>query len=150
MGLSRWNRLIAVLALVFAVIYGWTCLFDARRPPCYSIDVKYFGASPETTEDFSIRPFKIPFDRAQVDDVIDRLRKTRFYEPQILVDNQRVNRSSYGFNRQTAESVREYFIKEFDWKKTVQELNELDHYKTTIAVRAVRCRSVSMKTFSLP
>ena len=142
MGLSRWNRVIAVLALIFAVIYGWTRLFDARRPPCYSIDVKYFGASTPAsteTEDFSIRPFKVPFDRSQVDDVIHRLRQTRFSEPQILVDHKQTNRSSYGFNRQTAESVREYFINTFDWKKTVHELNELNHFKTNIAVRDRHC-----------
>jgi hypothetical protein len=67
--------------------------------------------------------------------MIDRVRKTRFYEPQIIVDNQNANRSTYGFNRQTAESIREYLLHTYDWKKTVQELNTLDHYKTNIAVR---------------
>jgi hypothetical protein len=65
----------------------------------------------------------------------DRVRKTRFSEPQILVDNRHVNKSTYGFNRQTAESVRDYLLNTYDWKKTVQELNNFDHFKTNIAVR---------------
>jgi len=136
MGLSRLSRVLAVVALIFAVIYGWKVLFEARRPPCYTIDVKYFG--PENgpaseQEDFTIKPFEIPFDRSQVDDMLDRVRKTRFYEPQILLDNRQVNKSTYGFHRQTAESVREYLLDTFDWKKTVQELNKFDNYKTNIA-----------------
>jgi len=138
MGLSRLNRVIGVLVLIFAIIYGWKSLFEARRPPCYTIDVKYFGPeiSPSSdTEDFSIKPFKIPFERSQVDDMINRITKTRFYEPQILIDNQNVNKSTYGFNRQTTESIRDYLLNTYDWKKTVQELNNFDHYKTNIAVR---------------
>ncbi|UJR34087.1 hypothetical protein I4U23_021497 [Adineta vaga] len=136
MGLSRLNRVIAVIALIIALIYGWKSLFEARRSPCYSVDVKYFGSetpSSSDAEDFSIKPFKIPFERSQVDDMINRVSKTRFYEPQIMVDNRNVNKSSYGFNRQTAESIRDYLINTFDWKKTVQELNTFDHYKTNIA-----------------
>ena len=138
MGLSRLNRVIGVIVLICAIIYGWKALFEARRPPCYTVDVKYFGADIPTSsdsEDLSIKPFKIPFDRKQIDDMTDRVSKTRFYEPQLVVDNRNVNKSTYGFNRQTAESVRKYFIETFDWKKTVQELNAFDHYKTNIAVR---------------
>jgi pimeloyl-ACP methyl ester carboxylesterase len=136
MGLSRLNRLIGILVLIFAIIYGWKSLFEARRPPCYTIDVKYFGPGnppSDDAEDFSIKPFKVPFDRSQVDDMIDRVRKTRFYEPQIIVDNKNVNGSTYGFNRQTIGMVQEYLLNTFDWKKTVQELNTFDHYKTNIA-----------------
>ncbi|CAF3744630.1 unnamed protein product [Rotaria sordida] len=136
MALSRLNRIIAVVILIFAIIYGWKCLFEARRPPCYTIDVKYFGSNIPTSsdnEDFSIKPFKIPFERSQVDDMVNRVSKTRFYEPQILIDNNLVNKSTYGFNRQTIEMVRDYLINTYDWKKTVQELNTFDHYKTNIA-----------------
>ena len=69
--------------------------------------------------------------------MINRVSKTRFYEPQILVDNRNVNKSTYGFNRQTAESIRDYLMNTYDWKKTVQELNTFDHFKTNIAVRYV-------------
>lgn len=138
MGLSRLNRLLALVVLVVALVYGWQTLFEARTPPCYSVDVKYFGAgappSSSDNEDFTVRPFTVPFDRVQVEDMLDRVKKTRFYEPQILVDNRHVNKSTYGFNRQTAEMVREYLINTFEWKKTVQELNTFDHFKTNIAV----------------
>ena len=138
MGLSRLQRIISLSILIFALIYGWKYLFEPRRLPCYSIDVKYFGPESLTStddEDYSIKPFKIPFDRSQVDDLVSRLKHARFSEPQIIVDGINVNRSTYGFNRETVESVRTYFIETFDWKKTVRELNELNHYKTNIAVR---------------
>ncbi|CAF1280662.1 unnamed protein product [Rotaria sp. Silwood1] len=136
MALSRLNRIIAVTVLIVAIIYGWKCLFESRRPPCYTIDVKYFGLNIPTstdTEDVSIKPFKIPFDRSQIDDMVNRARKTRLYEPQILIDNKHVNKSTYGFNRQTVEMIRDYLINTYDWKKTVQELNTFDNYKTNIA-----------------
>jgi hypothetical protein len=151
MGLSRLNRVIGVLVLIFAIIYGWKSLFEARRPPCYTVDVKYFGQAirpSNDTEDFSIKPFKIPFERSQVDDMIHRVRETRFYEPQILIDNQNVNGSTYGFNRQTAEIIRKYLLDTYDWKKTVQELNNLDHYKTNIAVRYFRIFLLNIFFFS--
>jgi hypothetical protein len=138
MGLSRLNRIIAVFGLLCALIYGWKYLFEARRPPCYSIDVKYFGPnipSSNEEEDFSIKPFKIPFERSQVDDLMNRISKTRFYEPQIIVDNKHVNQSTYGFNRKTAEIIRDYVLNTYDWKKTVEEFNTFNHYKTNIAVR---------------
>jgi hypothetical protein len=138
MGLSRLSRLLAIVALVIAILYGCKRFFQSSSAPRYSIDAKYFGRTVPTSsdpEDLSIRPFRIPFDRSQVEDVIDRLRRARFSKSPMLVDGQHVNRSTYGFDRQTAESVREYWIETFDWKKTVHELNQFDHYKTSIAVR---------------
>ena len=140
MGLSRLSRVLALIALIVAVIYGWKYLFEARRPPCYTIDVKYFGPNiptPNEAEDLTIKSFQIPFDSSQVNDMIDRVRKTRFYEPQIIIDNQHVNKSTYGFHRQTAESIHQYLINTYDWKKTVQELNTFNHYKTHISVRFI-------------
>jgi hypothetical protein len=140
MGLSRLSLIAGILVVIFAVLYRWKYLsfFGVDDPPSYSIDIKYFGPSiPLSTdaEDLSIETFKIPFERSQVEDVNDRLSKTRFYEPQILIDNRNVNQSTYGFNRKTAESIREYWINTYDWKKTVQDLNTFNHYKTRIAVR---------------
>lgn len=154
MGLSRCNRLLAAFALLFALVYGWKCLFESRRPPCYSVDVKYFGVnvpSSNDEDDFSIKPFKVPFERSQVDDVTDRLTKARFYEPTILIDHRDVNQSTYGFSRKTAESVRDYFINTFDWKKKVQELNTFDHYRTSISVglRVRSCFSHFIRLLSL-
>ena len=137
MALSQLSRLLALIVLIFAIIYGWKTFFETRRPPCYTVDVKYFGpGNPLSTdeEDLSIKPFEVPFDRTQVEDMINRVRKTRFYEPQIIVDNRNVNQSTYGFNRQTAEVVQEYLLNTYNWKRTVEELNQLEHFKTNIAV----------------
>jgi hypothetical protein len=40
-GLSRLNRIIAVVALIFEIIYGWKCLFEAQHPPCYIVDHRW-------------------------------------------------------------------------------------------------------------
>ena len=138
MGLSRSSRLLAIVALVVALLCGYKRFFQSTSAPRYSIEAKYFGRTiPASTdqEDVTIRPFRILFDRSQVDDVVDRLRHARFSDSPMFVDNRHVNRSTYGFDRQTAESVRQYWIETFDWKKTVHELNQFDHYKTSIAVR---------------
>ena len=151
MGLSRSSRVFALIVLIVAVIYGWKCLFETRQPPCYTVDVKYFGPNIPTlneAEDFTIRSFQIPFDKSQVNDMIDRVGKTRFYEPQIIIDNRHVNQSTYGFNRQTAESIHQYLINTYDWKKTVQELNTFNHYKTRISVRYIGLMQKSPSIFT--
>ena len=138
MALSRLSRLLALVTLVAAILFGYKRVFQSSSIPRYSIDVKYFGRtipSSSAQEDLSIRPFKIPFDRAQVDDVFDRLRRMRFSNSPMFVDHRHINRSTYGFDRHTAGSVRQYWMETFDWKKTVHELNQFDHYKTSIAVR---------------
>lgn len=138
MGISLFNRIVTVLVLILAIIYAWKYLFETRRPPCYTIDVKYFGRNIPTSndpEDFSIKPFTVPFNHSEVEDMISRVMKTRFYEPQIIIDNQTVNKSTYGFSRQTVEIIRDYLINTYDWNETVQELNTFNHYKTNIAVR---------------
>ncbi|CAF1467398.1 unnamed protein product [Rotaria sordida] len=136
MNLSQLNRIIAVFVLIFAVIYGWKALFEARCLPCYTVDVKYVGPvfpQSDDTEDFSIKPFKVSIERSQVDDMINRVSKTRFYELQIIIDGRNVNKSTYGFNRQTVGSIHDYLINIYNWRKTIQELNNFDHYKTNIA-----------------
>jgi hypothetical protein len=143
MGLSRCSRIIALVVLICACLYGWNCLFGEQRPPCYTVDATYFGSSESISsyvENISILPFEIPFDRVQIEDFNDRLRQTRFYEPQMIVDDQLVNRSTYGFNRQTAEIVRNYFLTKFNWKETVADLNKYQHFKTNIAV-SFSCRT---------
>lgn len=138
MSLSTRQRILSFLVVIFGLSYGWNSFLRSQRSPCYSIDVKNFArSSPKSNddEDSTIKPFQIPFDRLQVDDLNDRLHRTRFYQPEILRDEIHVNRSTYGFNRQTAESVRKYFMEKFDWKQIVKQLNEFEHFKTKIAVR---------------
>ncbi|CAF1501133.1 unnamed protein product [Didymodactylos carnosus] len=133
MALSRLHRTLAFFGLVSAVIYGFYSLFD-RRPPCYSVDVEYFGPidrNRDMDSDVKIYPFTIPYSPAQVDDLQSRLGKTRFYQP--LNDPQNITQSQYGFNRKTAESIRDYWLNTFNWKKAVADLNEFSHYKTMIA-----------------
>ncbi|CAF4107722.1 unnamed protein product, partial [Rotaria sordida] len=65
--------------------------------------------------------------------MINHVSKTHFYELQIIIDGRNINKSTYGFNRQTVEGIRDYLINIYNWRKTIQELNNFDHYKTNIA-----------------
>ncbi|CAF1478821.1 unnamed protein product [Didymodactylos carnosus] len=132
MALTRLHHVLAFFGLLTAIIYGLYSLFD-HRPPCYSLDDQYFGPidhNRDMDSDIQIYPFKIPFSHSQLDDLHSRLRKTRFYQP--LNDPENITQSQYGFNRQTAEPIRDYWLNTFDWQKVVADLNEFSHYKTMI------------------
>lgn len=127
---------ISLLVLIVSIIYR-SNLFN-QDDYSYTVDAKYFGrniSESSNTEDLSIRKFQVPYDQNEIDEFKTRLIRARFYEPQLTIDNESVNRSTYGFNRQTAEYVRNYFLNKFNWEKMVDQLNEFEHYKTKISVR---------------
>lgn len=123
-----------IIIAIIAILIGWNQFFPEKSVKTYSIDRKYFGSNSNNEENTEIKPFKIPYDSDVVADVIDRLRKTRFYQTHIVVNQRDVNHSTYGFPRQAAENIHQYWINHFDWKKTVEELNQFDHYQTSIDV----------------
>ena len=138
MGLSRSILLLSLLTLLIGIYWALNFVPQQKNVKSFSFHEEYFGQTlplSKNDEDRTIRSFTVPFDRSQVDDVINRLSKTRFSPTEITIDHRHVNRSTYGFPRQTAEMIREYWINTYDWKKTVRELNEFQHYQTQIQVR---------------
>jgi len=78
-----------------------------------------------TSSPFELRPFAIPVDEDAVDDLRDRLRRTRWPD--------QVNDADWGWGtdltwlRETVEAWAG-----FDWAARVAELNELDHARATV------------------
>lgn len=123
--------------IIVTISLNWNRVLNSRDSPSYFIPARYFGkdsSQRKTEETLTIERFTIPFDRSQVDDVLTRLRETRFSPVDIAIDHRHVNRSTYGFPHETAEMVRQYWMNNYDWKKTVKEWNEFQHYKTQIQV----------------
>ncbi|KAM9316896.1 epoxide hydrolase 1-like [Gastrophryne carolinensis] len=78
------------------------------------------------SEDTSVRPFTIETSDDDIQDLHDRLDRTRFFSP--LEDS----KFHYGFNSNHLRKVISYWRKAFDWQKQLKILNRYPHYHTTI------------------
>ena len=82
---------------------------------------------PNTTGDpEAIRPFEINVPDAVLDDLRDRLARTR------LPDEIPGTAWDYGTNRAYLEELLSYWQHDFDWRAQERMLNEFDQFKTTI------------------
>ncbi|KAM4771342.1 epoxide hydrolase 1-like [Rhinophrynus dorsalis] len=90
---------------------GWWCA--GERPPAQS-------------EDPSIRTFIIQASEAEIQDLHERLDRTRYFSP--LEDS----KFHYGFNSTHLKETVSYWRNRFDWRKQVEVLNKYPHYKTKI------------------
>nr|XP_033794339.1 epoxide hydrolase 1 [Geotrypetes seraphini]XP_033794340.1 epoxide hydrolase 1 [Geotrypetes seraphini] len=84
------------------------------------------GQKPHSSEDETIRPFKVETSEAELNDLYRRIDETRFTQP---VEGSRFH---YGFNSTYLRKVVSYWRNEFDWKKQVEMLNKYPHFKTRI------------------
>jgi pimeloyl-ACP methyl ester carboxylesterase len=71
----------------------------------------------------TIEPFSIPFSQQAVDDLRDRLARTRWPDEVPGSD------WGYGFNRQLLQEICRYWRDQFDWKAQVERLSALHHYR---------------------
>lgn len=78
------------------------------------------------SEDPKIYSFKVETSDKEIQDLHERIDRTRFSEP--LEDSA----FHYGFNSTYLKKVVSYWRHEFDWKKQVDVLNKYPHYKTKI------------------
>ncbi|GBM54528.1 Epoxide hydrolase 1 [Araneus ventricosus] len=90
----------------------------------------WYGKDPPPTssegEDTSIHPFKIEVPSEVIDDLKNRLKRTRFEDP---VEDSKFH---YGFNPKYLKTLVEYWESQYDWRKQEDELNRLPHFKTRI------------------
>ena len=70
-----------------------------------------------------IEPFSLPFSQSAVDDLRDRLYRTRWPD--------KIPGSSwmYGFDRQCLQEICRYWIDTFDWKAQVERLSVVSHFR---------------------
>ncbi|XP_008281713.1 epoxide hydrolase 1 [Stegastes partitus] len=83
------------------------------------------GAKP-LSEDEKIYPFTVQTSDKEIEDLHERIDRTRYTDP--LEDS----RFHYGFNSTYLKKVVSYWRHEFDWKKQVAVLNQYPHFKTRI------------------
>ncbi|XP_014862842.1 PREDICTED: epoxide hydrolase 1 isoform X2 [Poecilia mexicana] len=77
-------------------------------------------------EDQKIYPFTVETSDEEIEDLHERIDKTRFTDP--LEDSG----FQYGFNSTYLKKVVSYWRNTFDWKKQVAMLNKYPHFKTKI------------------
>ncbi|XP_055358312.1 epoxide hydrolase 1 isoform X2 [Betta splendens] len=78
------------------------------------------------SEDQKIYPFQVKTSDEEIQDLYERIDKTRYADP--LEDSG----FQYGFNSTYLKKVVSYWRHEFDWKKQVAMLNKYPHFKTKI------------------
>jgi pimeloyl-ACP methyl ester carboxylesterase len=70
-----------------------------------------------------IEPFSLPFSQSAVDDLHDRLYRTRW------PDESPGSSWMYGFDRQCLQEICRYWIDTFDWKAQVERLSVVSHFR---------------------
>ena len=76
--------------------------------------------------DHDVRPFRIEIPQADLDDMMDRLKRTRFADD-FANDDWR-----YGYNTAYHRTLVDYWINEYDWRDVERRMNELPHYKVDL------------------
>lgn len=73
--------------------------------------------------DQNISQFRIEIPDAQLDDMMDRLKRTRFPEDFANDD------WTYGYNTAYHKQLIDYWINEYDWRDVERRMNELPHFR---------------------
>ena len=73
----------------------------------------------------AVEPFSLPFPQSAVDDLKERLRKTRW------PDQIRGSAWEYGFDLEFLKDFCEYWASRFDWRAQLEVLAKLPHYRFT-------------------
>ncbi|XP_049872238.1 juvenile hormone epoxide hydrolase-like [Pectinophora gossypiella] len=120
------SGIIAAVAIVTGVFIP---IYLQRVPDMPNLDhQRWWGVGKKTEdEDTSIRPFKIEFDDAMIEDLRRRLRNKR----PLTMPLQGIQ-SQYGINTIYLEKKLKYWMEEYDFKKRAELLNAYPHFKTKI------------------
>ena len=78
------------------------------------------------TEDFAVSEFTIAIPEEDLEDLDQRLRRTRF-PTDFGNDDWR-----YGYNGGYHRQMVEYWIEEYDWRDVERRMNELPHFKVDL------------------
>ena len=74
----------------------------------------------------AITAFSLPFSQAAVDDLRDRLARTRW------PDEIPGSGWEYGFNLESLKKICEYWRKDFDWKTQIARMAQFEHFRFTV------------------
>lgn len=70
--------------------------------------------------------FQVPYEAAEVEWILDRVRAFRFFE------EPEGHRWEHGVNRSYMEKLREYWLTAHDWQASVQRINRLHHERVAV------------------
>lgn len=102
-------------------------VYKRKKPRTIPFGDGWWGVGEKTlSEDQKIYPFQVETSDKEIEDLYERIDRTRYADP--LEDG----RFHYGFNSTYLKKVVSYWRHEFDWKKQVAVLNKYPHFKTKI------------------
>jgi Epoxide hydrolase N terminus len=87
-------------------------------------------------------PFSLPFSQAAVDDLRERIRRTRW------PDQVSGSPWEYGFDRAFLQDICEYWASGFDWQARLEDLARLPHYRFAsrgVGIHFIHVRSKAAK-----
>ena len=84
------------------------------------------GPSDTAISNESIRPFKVHFPQADLDDLRRRILATKWPDPEIVKDE------TQGVQLATMQKLAKYWATDYDWRKVEAKLNALPQFITTI------------------
>src|SRR5882672_6437243 len=73
----------------------------------------------------ALEQFSLPFSQPAVEDLRERLRKTRW------LDEVSGSEWEYGFSLEFLQDICEHWVSRFDWKAQLESLSRLPHYRYT-------------------
>ena len=74
----------------------------------------------------AIRPFRVSFAEAELDDMRRRIKETKWPEKETVTD------ASQGVQLATMQKLARYWATEYDWRKCEAKLNALPNFMTEI------------------
>lgn len=120
------SSFVAVVAIGSGLVITYV-LYHVPEPPELDLQRWWGHGERPREEDKSIRPFTIDFNDTMIQDLKARLRNRRpFTKPLEGIQ------SEYGMNTIYLETVLEYWINKYDFKKRAELLNKFQHFKTRI------------------
>ena len=94
----------------------------------------------------AITPFSIPFSQPAVDDLRDRLARTRW------PDEIPASGWEYGFNRESLQKICEYWRTRFDWKAQIARMSQFRHFRyagDSLGIHFIHARGNGPKSLPL-
>ncbi|XP_035984529.1 epoxide hydrolase 1 [Fundulus heteroclitus] len=128
-GLDAVHQRLLVGCAVAAAAAGGILTYAVQRSKVRTIPVGegWWGAGEKPpSEDETIHPFTVQTSDKEIEDLHERIDRTRFSDP--LEDSG----FQYGFNSTYLKKVVSYWRNTFDWKQQVAVLNKYPHFKTKI------------------
>ncbi|XP_022088742.1 epoxide hydrolase 1-like [Acanthaster planci] len=140
-----WKLAVTVLLLGLGIAYMSGLFRSPPDPPEVGDGWWGRGDKPKKEEDTSVKRFNIRFPDADLADLKERLRRTRWFES---VEGTKFH---FGIKPEYMKKIVDYWLNKYDWRKKEQELNQYQSYKTKIEgidihfVRAVPRLKVGQK-----